>query len=323
MLSAISYLNPFADKHTLRDFHRMQGWEKVNTVFITLLEALVIMAWGYRTGRLAACVSLPAAGFCAVATFRALVALTAPRNPPPAAKNETASPAAARPPERTARDIMKGHCANKIRENLQSTEQLGTAVDNGDCFYDAIAQLLRQKGIAVSVKDLREVVGISLAEPRWQSHIEAEIKKDPRGLGDFKEYSLLVLYDHSRIEGSGFPAPIWGHPSREGVILCDKYKFKLRVLKAGLIDGAVEGDERLNQIRRNRDIVLGRLDEDTATYETLSRKYGSELQARYRELYDNRDVYFFEEEIVPKNGLYPNTLTLALFGDHFVPVFTQ
>ncbi|HUD01605.1 MAG TPA: hypothetical protein VMR37_04715, partial [Rhabdochlamydiaceae bacterium] len=98
MLSAISYLNPFADKHTLRDFHRMQGAEKVNTVFITLLEAIVIMAWGYRTGRLAACISLPAAGFCAVATFRALVALTAPRNPPPTEqKTKTAPPPAADP----------------------------------------------------------------------------------------------------------------------------------------------------------------------------------------------------------------------------------
>jgi hypothetical protein len=309
MLSAISYLNPFVDKHTLRDFNRMQGWQKVNTVVITFLEALVIVALGYRTSRLAACVSLPAAGFCAVATFRGLVALTA------------------RPPERTAREILKGHCSNLIKANLKPREIVGTAIDNGDCFYDAIARLLRQKGVEVSVKDLRKVVGMALAEPHWRRHIEQEIKKDPRGLGDFEDYAMHIFCDHSSIEGSEFSAPLWGDPNREGVILCDRYKFNIRVLKAGIIGGMVEADEKLKRIIGNRDFVLGRLNKDdpkqAATYETLKLKYEGLIQACYRELYDNPAVYFFEEEIVPKKGPHPITLTLALFGDHFVPVFIQ
>ncbi len=46
--------------------------------------------------------------------------------------------------------------------------------------------------------------------------------------------------------------PIWGDADREGIILCEKYKFNLVILSAGFIDSTIEQDKEIQRLQRNK-----------------------------------------------------------------------
>lgn len=332
MLETISHFNPFVDKYAIRDFHKLETWQKVTTFALTAIAPVIIMALGRKGGRAVTWASFPVAVLTAVATFRILVALfvkyladgptKAPKvssSPPPIAgpSSPILPPQPAK--ERTSAEIKKERCKERIQRELGPKDVMGTAVDNGDCFYDALVQLLNKKGHSVSVESLRSDIKIALGDPKWKTHLYSEFNNDKRGLGTFDDYCFKVGYSQSMLQEN--EAPLWGHPSREGVILCEKYRFKLRILKAGPIDSEIEGDEELKRLRSVRDNVLKDCIEGSNEYQKFSQKYESQIQERYRILYDNSKMYYLEEEIVSKNADYEQVLTLALFSDHFIPLF--
>jgi hypothetical protein len=214
-----------------------------------------------------------------------------------------------------ASQIKKAICEWKVRELLSPNQDLGKAIDNGDCFYDAIAQLLRAQGIAADVQSLRNDIHIALSDPQWRQHLEDRVRQDPRGIGSFDQYCLEVGLATDQM---GTKAPVWGDAGREGVILCDKYKFNLRVLQAGLIEGNILGDEQLTTSSNLKQYL-----QEHEPLNPLIATHEANYQARYRELCNIPANYYPLEQIVPKDSPHPVTLTIALFGDHFIPVVSR
>jgi hypothetical protein len=309
MLSAVSYFNLWVDKGTLQDLSRIGTWQKVAIVALTALESFVIGYAASRAGFALICTSLPLTGLCVIATFRVLVTLAASYIPPTNSNNS--SPIKK---EKTGTEIRKEQCEMLIRELLTPHQELGAAINNGDCFYDAIAQLLQIIGINATVESLRKDISAALTDPRWVEHLRKKVEQDPRGIGSFEEYSKQVVYTPTKQGETEHKDPIWGDPSREGVILCEKYKFNLRILKAGVMEGNIEGDIDL-QIYKN-------LRDQTADQKLLQ-TYENDVQARYRQLYADLKNYYSDEENIPLGKPYPLTLTIVLFGEHFLPVITR
>ncbi|HEX2579351.1 MAG TPA: hypothetical protein VHK67_02995 [Rhabdochlamydiaceae bacterium] len=108
----------------------------------------------------------------------------------------------------------------------------------------------------------------------------------------------------------------WGDAQREGVILAHKYQFNLRIVQAGFIEGNVVGDKDL--------VIYKNLKEDLQKHDPKSTRIAElegHYQTRYRELCNLEANYFTEDQTLLEESPYPVTLTIALFGKHFVPVF--
>ncbi|WP_353272227.1 ankyrin repeat domain-containing protein [Wolbachia endosymbiont (group B) of Alcis repandata] len=140
---------------------------------------------------------------------------------------------------------------------------IGKAIGGGDCFFDAVAQGLKQlnPGTNFTVKSLREVC-------RKQALISQEMKEkiiaDARnredstvilpepGINDdelWKTYLIGIEYSIEDIEkmqrdnkdvfllltdlkyGSTLQIPIWGRPEIEGSMICNEYNIKLHVIE--------------------------------------------------------------------------------------------
>lgn len=215
----------------------------------------------------------------------------------------------------TAGQIKKALCEAMVRLSLEPNQDLGEAIDNGDCFYDAIAQLLKAQGVDATVQSLRTDIQEALKNPEWRRHLEDKVRQDPRGIGSFDQYCLEVGLV---IDQRGTKAPVWGDAGREGIILCDKYKFNLRVLQAGLIEGNILGDEQLMTSSNLKQYL-----QEHEPSNPLIATHEANYQARYRELCNTPANYYPFEQIVPKDSPHPVTLTIALFGDHFVPVVSR
>ncbi|HEY5234667.1 MAG TPA: hypothetical protein VIJ14_00695, partial [Rhabdochlamydiaceae bacterium] len=156
MLSAVSYCNPWVDKGTLRDLTRIETSQIVKAVALTAIQSTVIVYLASYAGLAAVCVALPVAGLCAIVTFRVYVAYVASQIPIV---------------QKTGAEIKKEQYQAIIQRSLQPNERLGTAIDNGDCFYDAIAKLLREKEIQATVESLRNDIGDALKDFKWEAHI--------------------------------------------------------------------------------------------------------------------------------------------------------
>ena len=302
MVSAVSFFNPWADKGTLKDLSRIPRWQKTAAIAFTVLESIATIYLANRASRVPVYVILPVVGLFALATFRALVAYFAPPEPLVVQKK--------------GMEIMKEQCRALIEASLKPTgRKLGIAVDNGDCFYHTIAQLLQKEGIDVSVVSLRNEIDEALREnPKWEAYLREKVRQDPRGIGSFEVYRSNVAKTADQMVSQG---PIWGDANREGVILCEKYRFNLEILKAGFIDSKITQDQEIQSIQRVRDEILEKFADSP-----LLQKYDEDIQTLCRAHYNNPANYYTDEEIVPKDGIYPKTLTIALFGDHFVPVFS-
>jgi hypothetical protein len=309
MISAVSYFNPWADKGTLRDLNRLETWQKAAAVAFTALESIAVIYLASYAGLAALCIALPVAALCAIATFRAVVAFAASRistSPPPPAPI-TVLPSIE---GMDGSQIKNAICEIKIRELLEPNQVLGTAIDNGDCFYDALAKLLRAQGNeTITVQTLRTDIQEALSNSQWRQHLQEKVERDPRGIGSFEDYCRDVGKSADQI------IPIWGDAKREGVILCEKYKFNLRILQAGLIEGKVLGDEEITMLKG----VKKHLQKYEPSNPSLATHEAS-FQARFRELCNLAANYYTLVQIVPNENTYPVTLTVALFGDHFVPV---
>lgn len=304
MLSAVSYFTPWVDKGTLRDLQRIETWQKAAIVAFTALESIAIIYLASYAGLAAFCVALPIADLCAIATFRALVALVASRISP---KSDELPP----PPvvQKNGSEIRKEQCRALIESRLISSTQLGTAVDNGDCFYHSIAQLL---GGGATVASLRNDINEALRLPRWAAHLREKVTTHPIGIGTFEQYRQDVAKTADQMGNQG---PVWGDAKREGIILCEKYGFNLLILKAGFIDSAIEGDREIQRLQRDKDQYARAYPNSS-----LLKGYEEDIQTRCRAHYSNPNNYYTEDEFVPKDRSYSRTLIIALFDNHFIPV---
>ena len=107
--------------------------------------------------------------------------------------------------------------------NLPECIQIGTAVDDGGCFFDAFAQALNssQETSIHTEKSLRMAcLRYYLASPAHRSKIDRLHQKDYCGSKKALTYSSI---GHTKLEADerGLSRPIWGRPHIEGRILCD------------------------------------------------------------------------------------------------------
>lgn len=240
--------------------------------------------------------------------------------PPPLATNSTQLPSA---PPLTVRDIRKKICLKKIEAMLEPGQKLGEAIDSGDCFYDALSQTLQKIGMSVSQQQLRLDIATALENPDIAQKIQEQIKKDPRGIKSFEDYKKYVCHskselDQIRLTDSEAPsAPHWGVEDREGTILCDKYKFNLRVLSVGLLDDEFKSDKTLENYQNVREQF------ENEGNQALVEHYDDLIQQRLKPLSQDESQYYTDETIYPPDAPYPKTCTLVLYENHFRPVLSS
>ncbi|WP_425383920.1 ankyrin repeat domain-containing protein [Wolbachia endosymbiont (group B) of Anania hortulata] len=141
---------------------------------------------------------------------------------------------------------------------------IGKAIGGGDCFFDAVAQGLRQlrPGMEFTVKSLRQVCkkltlndqqlrkqviqdarklegyGVILPQPGinddelWSAYLDS-IEYTVEDIEKMKSTNLPL---HQALTGSKYgstlQAPIWGRVEIEGRLICKKYNVKLHVIES-------------------------------------------------------------------------------------------
>ncbi|MGL9759141.1 MAG: ankyrin repeat domain-containing protein, partial [Wolbachia sp.] len=166
---------------------------------------------------------------------------------------------------RTQRENTLPSNSQQISSNLKLPKgfTIGKAIGRGDCFFDAVAQGLKQlkPETNFTVKSLRE---ICREQALGKQEIKDKVIKDARNRGDntivlppvdvsdgelWKTYLIRIEYtveDIEKIEGespclykkltdlkygSTLKVPIWGRPEIEGKIICSKYKVRLHLIE--------------------------------------------------------------------------------------------
>ncbi|MBR9983890.1 MAG: hypothetical protein KFE24_05835 [Wolbachia endosymbiont of Homalodisca vitripennis] len=170
---------------------------------------------------------------------------------------------------------------------LQLSEdfEVGEAAGGGDCFFDSVAQGLKQLNPEANftVKSLRE---ICKKQALSSQKMKKKIIADARNRGDFKvvlpepgidddelwsaylttiEYTAedvtemetqnLHLYEllTSLKYGSTLQVPIWGRPDIEGRMISSEYNLKLHVIESNLLYATdKQQDPFLHQLASNK-----------------------------------------------------------------------
>jgi hypothetical protein len=118
---------------------------------------------------------------------------------------------------------------------------MGVAIDNGDCFFDAVAQTLfvagkrTRRNVPFTIADLRAICSDQVRrleeankaqkKPNW---IELNVDEDHKSGGpSYDYYRVNIAKPFSEISVGG----IWGRPNIEGKIFCELLSIKLHVIQ--------------------------------------------------------------------------------------------
>lgn len=186
-----------------------------------------------------------------------------------------------------------------VNLKLQALDKVrGEAIDNGDCFFHAFAQTLN----VIRVKRGEKPVTVPQLRQQVAKYVEKETPENkwvmdlcntnttiaPEGFERYKkEIQNLATLDNT---------PLWGHPLRDGRILCELYNVNLRTYSADLSD----------------------IDSDKAT---RLLKNPSEL----RKLAESDEGWMFGADandcVTIKTAT--ETIEIATYPGHFMPVFNR
>ncbi len=161
----------------------------------------------------------------------------------------------------------------------------GQAIDNGDCFFDAFAQLLslhlKRK---VTIKELRQIVSDYVHKldqgPEEDNWIKKMIQKEYIKMDTYESYKEYIGYTCEEALQKKW-VPIWGQQGREGVILCRHFKVNLIIHEVGCNDDAAAQVDDMNNYWES----------DPAIY--------------------------------PRNETYTDKIEIGLYPGHFVPIFNK
>lgn len=172
-------------------------------------------------------------------------------------------------------------CLRRLEIELEQLGKVyGTAIDNGDCFWDAFAQGLSYiLGKKVTIKELREKVSEEIQRfdkcPDEENWVKKMMVHDP--MDTYEGYRDQVMLTCGEILEKGMGAPVWGQEKRDGVILCHLFKVNLKVFSVGCID-----------------------------------EHPSKME--------DHDNFYTSEDDYPKDQPYSRTVEISLYPDHFLPV---
>lgn len=120
------------------------------------------------------------------------------------------------------RKRRKGLNTLEAQVQLSPNFEFGTAVDNGDCFFDSIAQALNK------ARNTNEFTDKSMRKKCHEYYLEnkewvdKQNKKDYGGLDTGANDYFFVQYTQPELEQNFYGrSPIWGRSQVEGVMLCN------------------------------------------------------------------------------------------------------
>lgn len=231
--------------------------------------------------------------------------------------------AALPPSPPTVKQIRFEKLKKLVQRELLETQRLGEAIDNGDCFYDALSQSLAEIGIQKTSTDLRAVIVEYLKTNAEE--MEKDIERDPRGIDTFENYKKYVGYSNDemttllRDDTTISVGSYWGDAAREGVILCRAFKFNLKIIGAGCLESSIESDAVYQKLSGHKTEDQGTFPADAPIHQHNEQM----IQERLATLYGEDRFYYVDNDTTyPKGESYTRTCTLALFENHYVPVLS-
>ena len=124
-----------------------------------------------------------------------------------------------------------------FNSSLQESDlALGAAVGKGDCFFDAVAKALNEKSgkEEYTVKSLRllceEYVKSEHENNNWVRRAVEQDREDYNQYLTRLQFTAEEMEEHER-NGSLSGTVIWGRPTIEGRIICEKLNIKLHVIE--------------------------------------------------------------------------------------------
>ncbi len=174
----------------------------------------------------------------------------------------------------------------KLADLIPTDYQLGAAIGQGDCFFDAIAQWLNkiEEGNGHNIKSLRMLCDAYARDEGKNGWVKAALQKDE---DNFEQYLVRIQFTAQEMEAHEqkqcrLGAAIWGRGAVEGLMLCEELNIKLHIIE--VLEEAVD-DCNVMELLVDR--------EGTRTIDPLAKKdYGQD-----------------------------RTLHLVVYGLHFVPLF--
>ncbi|BBI17397.1 hypothetical protein [Neochlamydia sp. S13] len=152
-------------------------------------------------------------------------------------------PISSNDPSSKPKRSIKDRCLERLKGDLAAiNKEYGTAIDDGDCFFDAFAQALNKKlNGNLTLTDLRrkvsEYVNTLPSQDNW---IKNSLEEEYGNIDSYESYVKGVKYNSSEAEKHG-GYPIWGKSEIEGVILCHLYQVNLKVYEVGDGGDGVDG----------------------------------------------------------------------------------
>ncbi len=240
--------------------------------------------------------------------------------------------------ELTLNTLQRDACKEKIC--LPSTQRLGEAASNGDSFYDALAQVLQEKKLAVSIQSLRQAVAAALENPvtaKWvKDHFSFHISTQAAATEHFEKFKKYVRYPYDELQQLRETDPGAPEDSLKGNlfintgILCEKYQFNLEVIYLSVEHSALIGDETLINLKKQ-------MEEDNSNKELLELSYKNRIEKliksvtlsypsenhRPDSIYSNSMSYPLSYPFKNFHSEYTLTVTLVCCQDHFIPVLLR
>lgn len=184
--------------------------------------------------------------------------------------------------------------ADEVREILTHKMQLslGSAVDDGDCFFDSIAQLLnRELNHNESIETLRSKCSQYTGD--W---VEKEIEKDILNL-PHEQYKIQIQNTSSMALAKKL-MPIWGRLDIEGKIICSYFKG-LKIVVIEIFEGR-DLSEAEEELKKNMIEIFNQIQ----TFNIVDSNSTSKSVTRDDDYIKDKNVIF-----------------LACKGLHFIPLF--
>jgi hypothetical protein len=200
-------------------------------------------------------------------------------------------------------------CLSALEKYAQEHAKVpGSAVDNGDCFYDAVRQSIeRTLKKQVTIQELRTLV---------HRYVEALHKENPHnwisqhlGEDDYEELRDTVQFPHIRDT-----IPLWGRPDVEGKILANHFGLELHVLEINVLDDIIQ----------KRDMQVQIKDGITVFYDKSTNTQYDHAESRTDGTKRMIKVCTPAWQIIkPEKATTTKKLEIAGYPGHFVPLFTK
>jgi len=198
---------------------------------------------------------------------------------------------------------------------LPENFKVGQAIGGGDCFFDSVAQGLKQlkPEMDFTVKSLREVCK-RFAQSQLendQSWLKKALKNEAEQINVYVPHIEFTANDIEQKSESvnvlGLTSPIWGRSEIEGRIICKEYNVKLHIIEEHIVEGKEiwvnqivdeSGSRSINDINYNEENTIHIINRGNAHFEPVLSK--QEIQHNKQQSPGPSD---YDDEITPEEEL--------------------